>query len=117
LSFSAGFSEENEQGAAYEQELVSIMEETGSSLIGPNCIGVITTTYAGCFSTPVPKLAPQGVDLSPDQALQRLFIMETAVPNGLSFSMYSVSETQPRSELKMCWSTSIGHLTPENLVG
>ncbi|MFA6797722.1 MAG: CoA-binding protein, partial [Bacteroidales bacterium] len=29
IVISAGFSEENEQGAAYEQELVSIMEETG----------------------------------------------------------------------------------------
>lgn len=94
IVISAGFSEENEQGAAYEQELVSIMEETGSSLIGPNCIGVITTTYAGCFSTPVPKLAPQGVDFISGSGATAVFIMETAVPNGLSFSsVFSVGNS------------------------
>ncbi|MFO7616876.1 MAG: acetate--CoA ligase family protein [Bacteroidales bacterium] len=94
IVISAGFSEENEKGAELEHDLVRIMEETGSSLIGPNCIGVITTTYAGCFTLPVPKLAPQGVDFISGSGATAVYVMESAIPNGLTFSsIFSVGNS------------------------
>lgn len=94
IIISAGFSEENTEGANLEQELVEIMEETGSCLIGPNCIGVITTNYAGCFSLPVPRLDPQGVDFISASGATAVFIMESADPTGLTFSsVFSVGNS------------------------
>jgi len=94
ITISAGFSEENKQGARYEEQLVQIAEQTGSSLIGPNCIGVITTTYAGCFTTPIPVLNPKGVDLISGSGATAVYIMESAIPNGLTFSsVFSVGNS------------------------
>jgi len=94
IIISAGFSEENAEGASLEHELVEIMEETGSCLIGPNCIGVITTNYAGCFSLPVPKLDSQGVDFISASGATAVFIMEAADPTGLTFSsVFSVGNS------------------------
>lgn len=94
IIISAGFSEESDQGAAYEQELVSIMEETGSCMIGPNCIGVITTQYAGCFTEPVPALDKMGVDFISGSGSVAVYVMESAMPNGLRFSsVFSVGNS------------------------
>ncbi len=91
---SAGFSEENEEGARLEHEIVEILNETGSCLIGPNCIGVITTSYAGCFTLPVPKLDPKGVDFISGSGALAVYAMETAIPNGLTFSsVFSVGNS------------------------
>ncbi len=91
---SAGFSEENAEGARLEHEIVEILNETGSCLIGPNCIGVITTSYAGCFTLPVPKLDPRGVDFISGSGALAVYAMETAIPNGLTFSsVFSVGNS------------------------
>lgn len=91
---SAGFSEENAEGARLEHEIVEILNETGSCLIGPNCIGVITTCYAGCFTLPVPKLDPRGVDFISGSGALAVYAMETAIPNGLTFSsVFSVGNS------------------------
>ncbi len=94
IIISAGFSEENETGARLEKEIVEILNETGACLIGPNCIGVITTSYAGCFTTPVPKLDPKGVDFISGSGATAVYVMESAVPNGLTFSsVFSVGNS------------------------
>ena len=91
---SAGFSEENAEGARLEHEIVEILTDTGSCLIGPNCIGVITTSYAGCFTLPVPKLDPRGVDFISGSGALAVYAMETAIPNGLTFSsVFSVGNS------------------------
>ncbi len=94
IIISAGFSEENEEGAKLEEQLVGILEETGSCLIGPNCIGVITTHYAGCFTTPIPQLDPAGVDFISGSGAVAVYVMEAAIPNGLRFSsVFSVGNS------------------------
>ncbi len=94
IIISAGFSEENDAGAELERDLVRIMEETGSCMVGPNCIGVITTSYAGCFTLPVPKLDPQGVDFISGSGATAVYVMESAIPNGLTFSnIFSVGNS------------------------
>jgi acetate---CoA ligase (ADP-forming) len=94
IIISAGFSEENNTGALLEKEILEILEETGGCLIGPNCIGVITTCYAGCFTTPIPKLDPMGVDFISGSGATAVYVMESAIPNGLTFSsVYSVGNS------------------------
>jgi acyl-CoA synthetase (NDP forming) len=94
IIISAGFSEENAAGAELEHEITEILEATGSCLIGPNCIGVITTTYAGCFTLPVPRLDPKGVDFISGSGATAVYVMESAIPNGLTFSsVFSVGNS------------------------
>jgi len=50
IILSAGFSEENEEGAALEKEIVDIIDRTGGTLIGPNCIGYLYNNYHGIFT-------------------------------------------------------------------
>lgn len=94
IIISAGFSEENHEGALLEKRIVEILDETGSCLIGPNCIGVINTFYHGCFTLPIPKLDPYGVDFISGSGATAVYVMESAIPNGLTFnSVYSVGNS------------------------
>ena len=45
IILSAGFHEESEEGARLEEQIVNIVNETGSCLIGPNCIGAVSYTH------------------------------------------------------------------------
>ena len=94
IIISAGFSEENAEGAILEQDIVDVINDIGGCLIGPNCIGVITTNYAGCFTLPVPKLDPHGVDFISGSGATAVYVMESAIPNGLTFSsVFSVGNS------------------------
>lgn len=94
IILSAGFSEESEAGAAIEHDIVDIIEKNGGSLIGPNCIGVLTPTYNGVFTTPIPKLDPKGCDFISGSGATAVFIMEAGMPKGLTFSqVFSVGNS------------------------
>ena len=94
IILSAGFSEENEEGAKLEQEIVEIVNSVGGSLIGPNCVGVLNPNYNGVFTTPIPSLDPKGCDFISGSGATAVFIMESGVPKGLSFaSVYSVGNS------------------------
>ena len=94
IILSAGFSEENEEGAKLEHEIVEIINKVGGSLIGPNCVGVLNTNYNGIFTTPIPKLEAQGVDFISGSGATAVFIMEAGIPKGLTFaSVYSVGNS------------------------
>ncbi|MFP4555962.1 MAG: acetate--CoA ligase family protein [Bacteroidales bacterium] len=94
IILSAGFHEESDEGAKLEKEVVDIVNSVNGSLIGPNCIGVINSNYAGVFTTPVPKLDPKGVDFISGSGATAVFIMEAGMPKGLTFSsVYSVGNS------------------------
>ncbi|MFO7730207.1 MAG: acetate--CoA ligase family protein [Spirochaetia bacterium] len=94
IILSAGFSEESEAGAEIEREVVDIIEAHGGSLIGPNCIGVLTPSYNGVFTTPIPKLDPRGCDFISGSGATAVFIMEAGMPKGLTFSqVFSVGNS------------------------
>lgn len=94
IILSAGFSEENEEGAKLEQEIVDIVNSVNGSLIGPNCVGVLNSNYNGVFTTPIPSLDPKGCDFISGSGATAVFIMESGVPKGLSFSsVYSVGNS------------------------
>ena len=94
IILSAGYSEESEEGSKLEREIVDIINRNNGSLIGPNCIGVMNYNYAGVFTTPIPKLDPQGVDFISGSGATAVFIMEAGIPKGLKFSnVYSVGNS------------------------
>lgn len=86
IILSAGFSEESAAGRELEKAIVKKIESVGGSLVGPNCIGVLTTHYAGVFTTPIPRLDPLGCDFASGSGATAVFIMEAGMPKGLSFS-------------------------------
>jgi len=94
IIISAGFSEAGEEGRKLEKEIAALIDDAGGCLIGPNCIGVVTKTYHGVFTTPVPKLSEKGCDFVSGSGATALFIIESALPKGLSFSsVFSVGNS------------------------
>jgi acetate---CoA ligase (ADP-forming) len=94
IIISAGFSESGDEGKALEKEISDKISNAGGCLIGPNCIGVITRTYSGVFTSPVPKLDMGGCDFVSGSGATAVFIFESAIPKGLNFSsVYSVGNS------------------------
>lgn len=94
IILSAGFSEFSADGKKLEQEVVEIINNVNGSLIGPNCIGVILPAYHGVFTLPIPKLDPQGCDFISGSGATACFILESAIPKGLTFaSVFSVGNS------------------------
>ncbi|MEX0996782.1 MAG: acetate--CoA ligase family protein [Flavobacteriaceae bacterium] len=85
IVFSAGFSETGTEGKALEQTCVKMVQEVGGTLIGPNCIGVITENYKGVFAGPIPKYDLRGCDFASESGATLVFILEMAIPRGLKF--------------------------------
>jgi acetyltransferase len=91
---SAGFSEENREGAKIEEEIVEICREYDAALIGPNCIGVMTPAYQGVFTLPIPNLDPEGCDFISGSGATAVFIMESGLQKGLRFNhVFSVGNS------------------------
>jgi acetyltransferase len=94
IIISAGFSESGGTGLKLEQEIAAIIGKSGGCLIGPNCIGVITQSYQGVFTSPVPKLNRNGCDFVSGSGATAVFIFESAMSKGLNFSsVYSVGNS------------------------
>jgi len=86
IIISAGFSEENEEGARLEQEIVAIVDSVDGCLIGPNCTGVLTPNHASMFTLPIPQLTPAGCDFISGSGATAVFIMESAILKGIQFA-------------------------------
>ena len=86
IIISAGFSDTGDKGRQLEQRIVAQIEKHGGSLLGPNNIGLINRYYAGVFTTPVPHLSADGVDMISGSGATAVFIMEAAMSIGLQFN-------------------------------
>ncbi len=94
IIISAGFSEAGVEGMKLEKEMAELITNAGGCLIGPNCIGVVTQSYQGVFTSPVPKLSSKGCDFVSGSGATAVFIFESAIPKGLNFSsVYSVGNS------------------------
>jgi acetyltransferase len=94
IIISAGFSESGEEGRKLEEAIARVIDEAEGCLIGPNCIGVITPGYSGVFTSPVPRLNSRGCDFVSGSGATAVFIFESALPKGLTFSsVYSVGNS------------------------
>ena len=91
IIISAGFGEETKEGAALEQRIIDTCAQYGASLIGPNCIGLLTRNHHSVFTKPIPSLNPKGVDFVSGSGATAVFILESAVAKGLQFnSVWSI---------------------------
>ncbi|MDR1757487.1 MAG: acetate--CoA ligase family protein [Bacteroidales bacterium] len=86
IIISAGFGEENAEGARLEQDIVRTINEVGGSLIGPNCTGFLNMNYCGAFDAPIPPLNAKGVDFITGSGATAVFIKEYGISNGLTFN-------------------------------
>ncbi len=94
IVLSAGFSEESHEGRLLENRMVESVNKVNGSLIGPNCVGVLTPQYHGVFTQPIPKLDPNGCDFVSGSGATACFIMEAGIPKGLTFNnVYSVGNS------------------------
>lgn len=94
IIISAGFSEESEEGRLLEEKVVKTVNEVGGSLIGPNCVGVLTPQHHSVFTKPIPKLDKKGCDFISGSGATACFIMEAGIPKGLTFSnVFSVGNS------------------------
>ena len=91
IIISAGFGEETKEGAVLEQRILATCEKYGASLIGPNCIGLLTRHHHSVFTKPIPNLNSKGVDFVSGSGATAVFILESAVIKGLQFnSVWSI---------------------------
>jgi len=86
IIISAGFSEENDEGAKLERQVVETINSVGGTLIGPNCTGFLNRNYNGNFAKPAPQLQPKGIDFVTGSGATAVFILELGMTNGLSFN-------------------------------
>ena len=86
IILSAGFGEESDEGRILEKQISEVIDSVDGCLIGPNCIGFLNNNYNGVFTEPIPALRPDGVDFISGSGATAVFIMESAIPNGLTFS-------------------------------
>jgi acyl-CoA synthetase (NDP forming) len=86
IIISAGFGEGGEEGKLIESELKKIVDDIKGCLIGPNCIGILNSSYNGVFTSPLPPLYKSGCDLISSSGATAVFIMEAGITNGLRFS-------------------------------
>jgi acetyl coenzyme A synthetase (ADP forming)-like protein len=88
---SAGFAEVGEEGAARERELVEICRAAGMRLVGPNCLGVLSTRPgAGLDATFAPGSPPPGsVGFVTQSGALGLALIDLAADRGLGVSSFA----------------------------
>lgn len=86
IVFSAGFSEESEEGAERERLLKNIVDNAGAVMIGPNCSGFFNTNHQSIFTRPIPNLDTMGVDIISSSGGTITYIIESAMRIGLRFN-------------------------------
>jgi acetate---CoA ligase (ADP-forming) len=94
IILSAGFSEESHEGKLLEDKIVMSVNKVGGSLIGPNCVGILTPQHHSIFTYPIPQLDPEGCDFISGSGATACFIMEAGITKGLRFAnVYSVGNS------------------------
>ncbi|NOU47884.1 MAG: CoA-binding protein [Bacteroidales bacterium] len=94
IILSAGFSEESAEGKLLEDKIVATINQVGGSLIGPNCVGILTPQHHSIFTEPIPRLQADGCDFISGSGATACFIMEAGIAKGLTFAnVYSVGNS------------------------
>ena len=87
---SAGFAEAGEEGAARQRDLVELCRETGTRIVGPNCLGVLNTARGvGLNATFAPRQALAGsVGFMSQSGGLGIAIIEVAARLGIGLSSF-----------------------------
>lgn len=86
IILTAGFGEKDQAGKEEEKRFLEIAAENEMILIGPNCSGFLTTSYAGKFAGLIPKIQEGAIDIISGSGATVDYLMEQATMRGLSFS-------------------------------
>jgi acyl-CoA synthetase (NDP forming) len=86
IILSAGFGELDEEGKLLDQQILALLQRYDASLMGPNCIGIIHEKHHSVFTTPVPKIVPNGVEFISSSGSTAVFIVEAGMIIGVPFS-------------------------------
>lgn len=86
IILTAGFGEKDEKGKAEERRFLEIAGKVNMGIVGPNCSGFMTTSYAGKFTGIMPKLEKKTIDIVSGSGATVDYLMEQATFRGLSFS-------------------------------
>jgi acetyl-CoA synthetase (ADP-forming) len=91
---STGFAEAGDEGASRQADLVAIARESGTRLVGPNCMGLIVPHHrlALCSSVVLDtdRLLPGGIALVSQSGALMVSIVDRAAADGIGFR-YGVS--------------------------
>lgn len=85
IILTAGFSEADEKGKAEEKRLIELSQRLGLTMIGPNCVGIITPHYCGKFAGINPELRKGSIDIISASGATVDYLMEQAEVRGLKF--------------------------------
>lgn len=94
IIISAGFSEMGEEGKKLENSLKELAKDYKLTIIGPNCIGVMNSSYKAIFVSPLPPVIEGGVDFVSASGALAVFLFELAAKYGMRFgSVYTVGNS------------------------
>jgi len=85
IVLSAGFGEADEAGKKMEEEMVSLANERGLTLIGPNCLGIVNSHFRGKFAGIQPKSKKGTIDVISASGATVDYFIEQADLRGLKF--------------------------------
>jgi acyl-CoA synthetase (NDP forming) len=85
IVLTAGFGETDEKGKIEERRLVELAEQHHVTMIGPNCVGIVTPYYRGKFAGILPKLKKGSIDVISASGATVDYLMEQAEGRGLKF--------------------------------
>ncbi len=85
IVLTAGFGETDEKGKVEERRLVELAEQHHVTMIGPNCVGIVTPYYRGKFAGIIPKLRKGSIDVISASGATVDYLMEQADGRGLKF--------------------------------
>ncbi len=85
IILTAGFGEKDQKGKEEEKAFLEIAAANDMTVIGPNCSGFLTTSYAGKFAGLIPVLKQGSIDIISGSGATVDYLMEQATMRGLSF--------------------------------
>ncbi|MBN2062492.1 MAG: acetate--CoA ligase family protein [Deltaproteobacteria bacterium] len=86
IILTAGFGEKDEKGKEEERRFLEIASKANMGIVGPNCSGFMTTSYAGKFTGILPRLEKRSIDIVSGSGATVDYLMEQATFRGLAFS-------------------------------
>ena len=85
---SGGFSETGAHGRNLEEEVVNIARDSGMRLVGPNTMGIYSSTSNLTLLMPPIPLRPGNIGFLSESGNLGTTMMQSAIMNGLGFSRY-----------------------------
>lgn len=110
MIMTAGFGEVSEKGKEEERKFIEIANKHDMTIIGPNCVGILTPQYSGKFAGIIPRLKKGTIDLISASGATVDYMMEQAEVRGLKFSnVISLGNSIQQGVEDLLALTDIGH--------